>query len=83
MGALLTNVHSVALAGERLVWLSAATDSTVMSAPSRHDRVGETLESVLPSSTVTLRLRFGHRHKSLFDKHKPFLHKDLQSVMSD
>jgi len=30
-----------------------------------------------------LRLGYGHRHKSLFDKHKPFLHKDLQRVMSD
>jgi len=34
-------------------------------------------------ATVTLRLRFGHRHKSLFDRHKPFLNKDLQKVISD
>jgi len=31
-------------------------------------------------ASVTLRLRFGQHHKSLFDKNKPFIHKHLQNL---
>jgi hypothetical protein len=34
-------------------------------------------------ATVTPQLRSGHRHKSLFDKHKSFIRRHLQKVMSD
>jgi hypothetical protein len=34
-------------------------------------------------ASATLRLRFGQRHKSLFCRYKPFIHKHLQRPMSD